>query len=427
MLDLALLRLLKERGSYFQLQGRLPKAALDPQTTALVDDFGAYFERFPDAEKIDMQEFLTVFRSRHPGMKPESLSAYEKIIASLRTDLPAEKKPGILNQLLELRMAHAMALALEEWNEGELANIHAKFRGLIDEFERDADVETLDYLRIDLDALLDKSDEENGLRWRLECLRDSMRGLLPGDFGIIAGRPDKGKTTFIASETTYMAPQLAKDRPILWLNNEGPGSRIYLRTIQAALGLTPGDLRAMKAEGKDVTSIYAKAVGGDAYKIRIVDIHGLDTYAVENLIRANTPGVVIYDMIDKINGFGDAARTDLGLERMYDWARELCVKYELVGLATSQISVEGDGLRFPTLSMLKDSKTGKQGACDFQLMIGASNEPALNGQRYIGLPKNKLRREGRPQDPQATVKFSPGIARFEDIPIDGVPEGEENA
>jgi replicative DNA helicase len=70
---------------------------------------------------------------------------------------------------------------------------------------------------------------------------------------------------------------------------------------------------------------------------------------------------------------------------------------------------------FPTLGMLKDSKTGKQGACDFQLMIGATNDPMMASHRYMGLPKNKLRREGAPSDPRATVVFEPQIARYRDV------------
>ena len=74
-------------------------------------------------------------------------------------------------------------------------------------------------------------------------------------------------------------------------------------------------------------------------------------------------------------------------------------------------------MQFPTLPMLKDSKTGKQGAGDFQIMIGASNDPGLQIVRYIGAPKNKLRREGGPSDPRATVKYEPEIARYTDIPM----------
>jgi len=65
------------------------------------------------------------------------------------------------------------------------------------------------------------------------------------------------------------------------------------------------------------------------------------------------------------------------------------------------------------MSMLKDSKTGKQGAVDFQVMIGRSN---LGGEevRGIGIPKNKLRREGMQGDPRAEVIFNGNTSRFTD-------------
>jgi replicative DNA helicase len=414
------LRILKYRGDFYRIRNRIPDAAVDPQTRTILTDFEAYFNKFPEHEKVDIVTFLPIFRARHTGMKEETRTAYEAIIKSVSKDVDEDTKSGVMTSLLELRLGTSLAGTLAKWDAGEEPNIHASLRAITDEFERDADIKSLDFLRPDIDDLLSTSLEENGLRWRLECLRSSMRGLRPGDFGIIAGRPDKGKTTFIASETTYLAPQLPDDRTVVWLNNEGPGDRIYLRIVQAALGMTLGEIREFK-KTNDIMETYSKLVG-DKHRIRIVDIHGRDTYEVENIIRANNAGLVVYDMIDKIRGFGDAARTDLMLEAMYDWARELCVKYELVGLATSQISNEGDGMQFPTLGMLKDSKTGKQGACDFQLMIGASNDVNLAGYRYIGLPKNKLRREGAAGDPRATVNFKPQIARFDDLPIDPTHE-----
>ena len=51
------------------------------------------------------------------------------------------------------------------------------------------------------------------------------------------------------------------------------------------------------------------------------------------------------------------------------------------------------------------------------IMVGASNDPNLAGLRYIGMPKNKLRREGAAGDPRATVNFKPEIARYDDVPI----------
>jgi replicative DNA helicase len=416
MIDLSLLRIMKYRDEYFRIKSRVPNEALDPQTVALLDDFGVYFKRLPDAAVIDVAAFLPIFRAQHPKLNAEQSRAYEGIIASLAQDVDDAERSAIMLGMLELRMGTDLANVLHKWDAGDVPNIHAAIRGIADSFEKDADVKVLDYIKVDIDSLLDQRADDNGISPRLECLQKCMRDLRGGDFGIIGGRPDKGKTTFIASEITYMAPQLAPEKTVLWLNNEGKGEVIYLRLIQAALGMRLSEITAMRDSGSDVSAEYAKIVG-DLHRIRIVDIHGLDTYAVENLIRANNPGIVVYDMIDKIRGFGEAARTDLGLEMMYDCARELGVKYDLIGLATSQISNEGDGLQFPTLGMLKDSKTGKQGACDFMIMVGASNDPNLAGLRYIGMPKNKLRREGAAGDPRATVNFRPEIARYDDVPI----------
>jgi len=416
MLDLSLLRILKHKGDLYRIRGRVPKAAIDPQTHMLLNDFDKYFQKFPEHDVVKISTFLPVFRSLHTSMPDEERNAYEGILKNVAKDVPEDEKAGVMSSLLELRLGTDLANLIAEWDAGDTANLHAALRDVSNNYERDADIKSLDYLRPDLDMLLKEAEETNGLQWRLGCLRESMRALRGGDFGIIAGRPDKGKTTFLASELTHLAGQLPEGRNAVWLNNEGKGERIYLRLIQAALGMTLSEIRAFR-ENNDVIEAYEKIVG-DRHKIRIVDIHGKDTYAVENIIRANNAGLVVYDMIDKISGFGNEARTDLVLERMYDWGRDLAVNYDCVGLATSQISNEGDGLQFPTLGMLKDSKTGKQGACDFQLMIGASNEPSLQGYRYIGLPKNKLRREDAPGDPRATVNFKPQIARFDDVPID---------
>ena len=152
---------------------------------------------------------------------------------------------------------------------------------------------------------LDEDDDEGGYTWRLKCLRESMRGLRGGDFGIIAGRPDKGKTSFIASEVTHLAKQIPEHRNVLWLNNEGPGRRIIPRLYQAALSLERSELVAANQAG--TADEQYKAAVGRVDKIRIADIHGMYVSRVESLIEAHNPEIVVFDMIDKIKGFGDAS------------------------------------------------------------------------------------------------------------------------
>ena len=420
--DINILRMLKDRQNFRRVFGRIPKTTLNKETAAILEDYAKYYERFPDHEHLDMDVFIPMFRTWHPTLTDERISIFEKVLSEARANVPDDVQQEIMRNILELRLATDLGNVLAQFDEGEVPNINSSIKRLQEEFKADAGIKDVSYIDDDIHTLLEDDENDTGIRSRLACLQDSMRPYRPGDFGILAGRPDKGKTTFIASEVTYYAPQLPPDRNVLWLNNEGLGKRIIPRVYQAALGLTRSQLLVLKQANK-LKEAYIKTVGR-LDRIRVVDIHGMDNFSVEQIIEANNAGVVIYDMIDNIRGFAGESRTDQRLEEMYKWGRDLAVNMEHVGIATSQISVEGDNMQFPSLSMLKDSKTGKQGACDFQIMIGSVNDPSYNNVRWIGVPKNKLRRDGSPGDPRAAVKFDGPRARFEDLPVlEGEPSG----
>lgn len=423
MIDIALLRILKHRDQFYKVQGRVPKEAIEEKTRVLLNDFEKYFDKFPTEDVVDTQTFISLFHAWHSTLNKESLTAYGQLIQRLKVDVPAEQRDGIIESMMEIRLTSSVATLLAQFEDGDVGNLYGALQELFDQHKKDAKITGIDFIRSDIGDLLLRDEHDDGYRWRMDCLNECIRPLRPGDFLIVAGRPDKGKTTFIASELSYIAGQLPGEQTVVWLNNEGPGDRIKQRLYQAAVGMTLSQMIEAHQAGT-LVPMFDKLMGM-VDRMRVFDIHGMDVYAVERIIETNNTGVVVYDMIDKVRGFGDAARTDLALEKMYDWAREICVKYECVGIATSQISVEGDDDLFPTMPMLKDSKTGKQGACDVQIMIGASNAPGMQSIRGIGVVKNKLRREGKPQDPQARVVFKPGIARFEDIPIQEEEEPEE--
>ena len=401
---------MKHRQQFQRLRGSIPEKTLDPQTVSILDDFKDYFEKYPNHQVIDFTVFIPSFKRRHPGLDEEKFNQYVGILRNVISDADAETTHGILQELHTLSLGTTIGNLVLEYEEGRCPDLAGRISHALDRYKIDSGIRGNAALEDDIWDLLQQEFNDSGVRWRLSCLNQSMRGLRGGDFGIIAGRPDKGKTTFLTSEVSYMAPQLPAGRNVIWLNNEGKGQRIIPRLYQSALGVTISDMRAM---GRDkLIESYRKAT--DNRNIFIHDIHGMSTGQVELILEAGSPGLVIFDMIDHIRGFGGESRNDLVLEEMYKWARERAVKYDCICLATSQISNEGDGLQFPTLGMLKDSKTGKQGACDFQLMIGATNDPNTAHSRYIGLPKNKLRREGAPGDPRAEVWFKPDVARYED-------------
>lgn len=429
MIDVNLLRVAKYKQTFQRLQDVLLSAAEDgaitPQTKVVLRAYHKYFETHKAHECIDFEVFLPAFRRWHTHLTEEQLAAYTRIIANAIPDVKDESvRTSLEHDLYEIQMAQRIDNLYARFTQGDLTRpLAEELAQCLDTFKVNVGAKVATYIDDDIGDLLAADMNDTGISFRLSCLNASMKKLQPGTFGVIAARPDKGKTSFIASEITYMAPQLPDDQNVLWLNNEGPGRRIIPRLYQAALGKTVPELIAMGTD--NIKKEYRKAVGR-LDRIRVVDIHGFSTGHVEALIENNNTGIVVFDMIDHIHGFRAEARTDLALEEMYKWARERAVKHNVIALATSQISDSGDGLAYPPQGALKDSRTGKQGASDFQLMIGCLNDEGRRHARFISLVKNKFHRYGGPVDPRCEVVFNPTICRYEDLPLQVSYEGAKD-
>lgn len=428
-LDLTVLRLLKRRDRFDRLARAVPKQVLDPQTSTILADFQSFFAAFPDTAVVPHAEFFSWFKMKHPTLTPEQLGVYEHMLKQVQDDVAPDLEAGLMERLTAAETAYNVAALLQRWNAGDELDLYVALRNEVEQFESNTNRKVkLPWVDARIADLLADEQNDVGLHWRLACLNLSMRPMRGGDFGIIAGRPDKGKTTFLTSELSYMAQQVAQmynnERHIIWLNNEGPGKRIIQRMYQSALNLTIPELvelvqqPASKGSGfaHKLDELYAAAMGGRIDLVRVFDVHDFWSHEIEDILRKTPGGLVVFDMVDNIKFGGGTTnggeRTDQLLEAMYQWVRILSVKYDIPMLATSQISAEGDGLQYPTLSMLKDSKTGKQGAAEFIVTIGASNDPALEGSRFMGMTKNKLHRFGGPKDPRCEVRFDGARGRY---------------
>jgi replicative DNA helicase len=197
------------------------------------------------------------------------------------------------------------------------------------------------------------------------------------------------------------------------------------RAFQSALGVTSEELvelvqkaptKGQERFGNAARQQYVKAIGGRGGALRVFDVHDWATSEVEDLIRKYKPAILVFDMLANIRFNGVAnnggERTDQMLEAMAQWARVRGVKYDCPVLANWQLSNDADGIPYPTLGQLKDSKTGVQGAADFILTIGASNDVVLENSRFFGLTKNKLRRAGQPASPRTEVTFDGARGRY---------------
>ena len=428
-LDLTLLRVLKYRDRFTRLSRSVPANVLDVLTQTVLDDYKKFFDLHPDTGRIGHQEFFTLFKMWHPTLRPEQLSTYEHLLKQVQEDVPPEVEATILERLVAADAAYKVAGLLERWNKGEEVDLYVALRETVEEFEKDTNRKVrVPWVTTTIAELLTEEANDSGLHWRLDCLNRSMRPLRGGDFVVVAGRPDRGKTTFLTDQLTHFSPQVAamyaNERHILWLNNEGPGKRIVQRLYQSALDLTIPQLVELhqqpskKGFAHKLDELYAAAMGGRIDLIRVLDIHDMWSHEVEDILRKIPAGLVVWDMVDNVrfggNTMNGGERTDQLLEAMYQWVRVLSVKYDIPMIATSQISAEGDGLAYPTLGMLKDSKTGKQGAAEAIITLGALNDINQQNSRFIGTTKNKLHRSGGPKDPRMEVLFDGERGRYKE-------------
>lgn len=272
----------------------------------------------------------------------------------------------------------------------------------------------VEFVTDDLEALLNESFRTPGLRWRLNTLNQMLGSLRAGDFGFIFARPETGKTTFLASETTYMAQQLKEtDGPILWFNNEEQHGKVRIRCFQATLGAS---LAQINSNPQAARNSFLEATKG---KHQIVQSTGPITRDfVEKVIQKYKPSLVIYDQIDKIQGF-KADREDLIMGAIYLWARELAKVYQHAAIGVCQADGSGEGQKWLTMANVANAKTAKQAEADWILGIGKINDPGYEFVRFLHLSKNKLAGD-QDSDPslrhgRREVLINPSIARYEDI------------
>ena len=232
----------------------------------------------------------------------------------------------------------------------------------------------------DLEQLVTGAYLQPGLRWRLSTLNRMLGSLRRGDFGFLFARPETGKTTFLASEVTFMAGQATG--PVLWFNNEEQNDKVMLRIIQAALGLDMVNLlRDVAGNGR----LY-KEITND--NVKLINATGFNQTKIEKICEKLQPSLIVFDQIDKIHTTAND-REDLRLGALYEWGRD-CAKAFAPVIAVCQADGTGEGQKWLTMANVANAKTSKQAEADWILGIGKVNDPGYDALRFLHASKNKL-------------------------------------
>lgn len=360
-------------------------------------------------EKTDLHlnDLANLFFANNPKDK----EFYQQVFDNLSTYEPVKSTViELIHSLHRARLLQKLSIASYEVAEGkkpydEVSTLLEKLQSL----ESPQENKPEEFVTTDLASLLNNTFQQPGLRWRLSTLNQSLGSLRKGDFGFIFARPETGKTTFLASEVSYMITQTDKD--IIWINNEEQGEKVVLRVYQAYFGVT---LIELYGNIQHYSSTFNKETEG---RFKLFDRAGCSKTDVERIIRTTNPGLIVIDQIDKISGF-KADRDDLVLGSIYIWARELAKAYcPVIGIC--QADGTGEGVRWLTMGHVANSKTSKSAEADFILGIGMVQDPGWENVRFLNISKNKLFGDedsnSKLRHGKMEVLIEPSIARYKDL------------
>lgn len=402
MMELKLLKLLTDRTTYDTYLKYLNKEYLEDITITILEDYKSYFSMFSEASSIDLEEFnKVVFTILRPSIKEDSKLRYQKVLDNLKSLPPPDL--GILSFFREKEFYSILVeKCLYGLDKGisvipEIETLLTKHKhSLVSE-----DPDTV--ITEDIHGLAEAVVGGTGLNWRLDVLNWSMGPLRKGNFVVVGARPEAGKTTFLASESTFMQQFLAPEESVVWFNNEEEGRKVMWRVIQSALGWT----RSKMVEDLDATYAEYLKITGRPGKIVIYDSANIAPRNIEAALNKYNPGLIIFDQLRKVGGFDNDSEV-LRLQKVFQYARELSKRYAPV-IDVHQADGSAEGERYIEMNQLYGSKTDIQGEADAILTIGKSNEDHLGNTRFFYLPKNKL-----PGGPLSEEKYRHG--KFE-IPL----------
>lgn len=262
-------------------------------------------------------------------------------------------------------------------------------------------------ITFDVDKLENYFDESSqGKRWvfNLPALQEATDGLPPGSFGILAARPEVGKTLTYLSLCMAPGGFVEQGAHVHVWRNEEAGATVLKKAICTLLGKPAGlplsELRTNLDEAKD----KLKAMKGS---IRILKDEGTDYKSMDDLEKYlfNNKGkvdVLVIDQLDKMTINDCLAQDRVDLRAIYIRARFLAKRYNCAIIAITQAGSGADGKLHYGYNDLDESKTSKAAEADYIFCIGAqfAGQPEKDsGYRVLNFAKNKLK------GPHAAIEF----------------------
>lgn len=267
-------------------------------------------------------------------------------------------------------------------------------------------VDDINILNLDI-TTYDLGDEASDVNWSLEFLRKAVGPLRKGNLVHVFAAPEVGKTAFWVNQVAHWLQTTTGNICVFF--NEEAGQEVVLRIYAAVFDI---DYSKIEYNKENLKNKFFELYGN---RLVFVDEAQLTFGKIERVLQKYKPIVAIVDNSDKVKVKAQD-RKDLELHNIYKGMRELAKEYCPI-VTIGHCDVTGYHKEYLDMDSMSNSKVGKPAEMDLIIGIGMKAEGGLN--RYLSIPKNKLRgdkntieqlRHGR-----MVVGLEPTKSRFFDI------------
>lgn len=366
------------REAFDKVKGFVSSDEFTPMGAFWWDLVQLWYKHDPEASAVD-PDIL-----REQGIRAVD-DAHQDTLVSWFDNLPESVSPtNVVADLLEVKRyakGNALAAAMHDNSDvRKLKRLIAEYDELLTASELGGS--KLQYAVAGEDLFRVMSDEN---KWSLspKILNEKTEGgVLPGDFIILFGRKEMGKTLFCVQMVCHWLKQGAR---VLYVGNEDKIDKIKWRMLCNLSNMTKEQARKFK----DTALERARKKGFDD-RLFMVHLHPGTVAEIEELVIDHEPDILVIDQIRNIGGGGDGMTARMNQVAID--VRQLLSKYQLVGLGVAQAHA-GEHSR-PKVWLANDdidsSRTGLPAQGDLILGIGADEKMIAHNTRALSIPTNKI-------------------------------------
>ena len=333
---------------------------------------------------IDINTLIQLHRNKYPALPESSREPIEDVIKELDKFMPSNKV--ILKDLIidfwKKDKAHKISdLSADIWlgNSDDFTVLRALVDTAIEKAPEDEG--NFQEVKDDVKDYIDGWDQGFEFKFELQSLADRISGAGRGNLGIIFARPETGKTTFC----TYLVSEYIRQGfKVAYFANEEPGRLVKGRVFSAYLRRS---IDEMKKNLEDSMNVYKNEIEPN---LKLLEGRGITLLEIEKFIDIHKPDVVMVDQLDKVVINGNFARTDEKLRALYEGARTIAKKQQVLFWSVAQASYDAQGRQEVDFSMLENSRTGKAAEADIIIGIGKNFGEEEDYVRHLCISKNKL-------------------------------------